>query len=539
MDEFAAATKVEWREWGAAAFEDAAAADRPLLLSLSVPWSPECREMDERTYGEPRIAANINDGFVPVRVDADRRPRIRERYTMGGFPSTVFLTPSGEVLTGATYLGPDGFRDILSSVRETWEARGDAAGSIPRAVASGEPPAGKLSGEIEATMVDQLRAAYDAEYGGWGNDLKFPMATTIEFALVRERDQATRTLEAIRTHLRDTYDGGFYRYARNRDWSEARSEKLLDENAALIRAFAHGYRYTGETAYRETAKDAIDYLTTTLWTGEGFAASQAADGEYAQYEASDREDAETPFVDRTVFADRNGVAIDALCTFAAYTDDEEATRFAERARDYLLDTLLDDGSLAHYEHPDGTAPRGLLSDQARVLQGLTTSWQVLGSADAAQAIADWTIETLQTGGGSFHDGVTDGPGLLTQPLHPLDSTVALADGLLDLSALTGEERYQTVARDALGAYAGAIDRMGVEVASFAAAASRARNPTAIAVATPAGSDLHRAALRLADHESVVIPDAETAEAPAERRVDGAVTGIASSPGELEALLTDG
>ncbi len=121
-------THVEWRGWGAAPFEEARSADRPVLLSLTATWCDSCHEMDGETYAEPRIAANINDGFVPVRVDVDRRPRVRERYNMGGFPSTVFCTPDGDVVTGAGYLGPDGMRQVLDSVREVWADRGDDAG---------------------------------------------------------------------------------------------------------------------------------------------------------------------------------------------------------------------------------------------------------------------------------------------------------------------------------------------------------------------------------------------------------------------------
>jgi len=560
MDEFAADTKVEWREWGPAAFEDAAEAGKPLLLALTVPWSSECREMDRRTYGEPRIAANVNDGFVPVRVDADRHPRVRERYNMGGFPSTVFLTPEGTVLSGATYLGPDGFRDILDGVRETWDAKGEAAGSVPRSVGAGVPPAGEVTPRIEEHMVEQLLGAYDEEFGGWGSDVKFPMARTVEFALVRARDQATRTLEAIRTHLRDTYDGGFYRFATNRDWSEARSEKLLDENAAILRAFAHAYRYTGEEAYRETAEGTVEYLTTTLWDGEArsasgnasgeqsdpratrgaFAGSQAGDSSYAQLQATEREESDAPHVDATVFADRNGVAVDALCTYAAYTDDERAQRYAERARDHVVEQLVDDdGAVIHYADPDAgdVGERGLLLDQARVLQGLTSSWQVLGEGGPATAVADWTLDELQAESGAFRDGPVTGAGLLSEPQYPLDATVELADALVDLAELTGDDEYREAAERAVAAFAGAADRMGVEVAAYASVASRLLEPASVRVGSPAGSNLHRAALRLADHESVVVPGVSDLDDVAEQRVDGEVTGTAESPAELEALLT--
>jgi len=549
------ATHVEWREWGQDAFDAADRTGRPVLLALVTPWSAECREMDERTYAEPRIAAHVNDGFVPVRVDADRHPRVRERYNMGGFPSTVFLTPGGAVIAGATFLGVEGFRGILDSVREAWDSRGTEAGSVPRPLREGEPPGGDLDGRIEEWMVEQLLGAYDEEYGGWGADVKFPLPRTVEFALVRAREQALRTLEAVRTHLLDTYDGGFYRFARERDWRGARREKLTDETAALVRAFAHAYRYTGETAHREAAERGVEYLTTTLWTGEAFGASQGGDEAYFRLEPTAREEADPPAVDSTVFADRNGLAVDALLRLAAYTDDERAVRYARRAREHVCATLVEGGRVTHYREPDsgpaGAADggstggeSGLLLDQARLLTGLTSSWEVLGEPGPAVAVADWTVEHLQMAGGAFRDGPEGGPGLLAEPLYPLDTAVDAADALLDLAALTGDGRYREAARSALAAFAGASDRMGVEVAGYASAVARLRQPRAVEVGTPAGAALHRAALRLTDHESVVVPGAHDRHGgpdagEARLVVDGAERGRADAPAALEALLTGG
>ncbi len=549
MTDGADATNVEWYDWGEDAFDVAERTGKPVLLALHTKWSEECVEMDTTTYAEPRIGANINDGFVPIRVDADRHPRVRERYNMGGFPSTVFLTPQGKILTGATFLGIDGFRGILDSVRKTWDGKGEDAGSVPRALRDTTPPGGELTARIEEHMIEQLLGSYDEEFGGWGTDIKFPMPRTVEFALVRAREQATRTLEAIRTHLLDTYDGGFYRVARNRNWGGPRREKLLDENGALIRAFSHGYRYTGEQSYCDTAQETIEYLTTTLWTGDAFAASQGGNEEYFTLEPTEREAADAPAVDETVFADRNGIAIDGLLSFVAYTDDETARRYAQNARDHVCDRLVDDnGRVTHYKTSEETGESGLLLDQARLLLALTTSWEVLGEPGPARAVADWTLDNLQDENGAFRDGPAEGPGLLDRPLYPLDTTVECAQALLDLGLLTGEDSYQQAAREAIEAYAGAAERMGVEVAHYATAVARLREPQVLEVGTQAGTDLHRAALRLADHETVVSPRAESAhiegagntvpDGHVRLRTDGTEIGQASSPAELESLLTD-
>ncbi len=499
-------TLVDWHEWGEDPFEIADRAGKPVLCSLTAPWCDWCERMDERAYSDPKLAANIGDSFVPVRVDVDRQPRIRERYNMGGFPTTVFLTPDGEVLSGATYLGPDGLRQVLDSVRASWDAKGASAGRIPRSVSSGDLPGGEVTAEIEAHMVEQVAAAFDAEFGGWGTDAKFPLPRTIEFALKRDRDRGTRTLEAVRAHLFDTYDGGFYRFAENRSWGDPHREKLVDENAALVRAFTTGYLYTGEDSYRKTAERTVEYLTTTAWSGEAFAASQAA-SEYYTLEPTEREEAEPPYVDPTVLADRNGMAAEALFSFAAVTDHDGAERHAERALEYVLDVLLGaDGQVTHFEGEDSEA--GLLADHAHVLSGLTAAAQVTGPdgwLSPARAIADDAIDRLVAADGSFRDGTPTGPGLLDRPLYPIGTNAEMADALLDLEALTGEERYGDAATDALAAFAGAYDRMGVEAAGYAAACARAHYDPLVVRTPPQGSDLHRAALRIADHEKVVVP----------------------------------
>jgi uncharacterized protein YyaL (SSP411 family) len=498
-------TLVDWHPWGSDPFETADRAGKPLLLSLTAPWCEWCARMDEEAYSDPKLAANVTESFVPVRVDVDRRPRVRERYNMGGFPTTAFLTPDGEVLSGATYLGSEGLRRVLDSVRKSWDAEGTEAGRVPRSLANGDPPGGTVTAEIEAHMIEQVAAAFDEEFGGWGTGAKFPLPRAVEFACKRDRERATRTLEAVRTHLEDTYGGGFYRFAETRRWGEPHREKLTDENAALGRAFTAGYLYTGEESYRGAAERTVDYLTTTAWTGEAFAASQAA-SDYYLLEPTEREEADAPAVDSTVLADRNGLACEALLRFAAVTDHEGAVRYAERALGYVLETLVDDGRVAHFDGDDGET--GLLVDHARLLAGLTAAAQVTGPDSwlgPACAVADDAINRLRGDAGAFLDGEPGGAGLLDRPLRPLETNAEMADALLDLWALTGEASYREAAVDALAAFAGAADRMGVEAAGYAAACARAHYDPLVVRTPPAGTDLHRAALRIADHEKVVVP----------------------------------
>ena len=486
-------TRVQWRDWGADAFAEAERTGRPVLLFLTATWCDDCHRMSMETFGEPRIAANVNDGFVPVKVDVDREPRVRERYNMGGFPSIVFTTPSGELLTGATYLGPDGFRSVLDRVRETWNERGEDAGRVPRALAGNETPSGPVTTAIEEHLAGQLDAQWDPEFAGWGDDAKFPMPRTVEFALKRDRYKATQTLDAIERNLLDD-DGGVFRYAAARDWSAPAREKLLADDAGVLRAFTNGYLYTGDESYRETAESIRGFLDADLWSGFAYGASVGPDGERT---------------DLTAYAGGNALAADALLTLAAYTNDESARESAENTLAYLRETLVDDGVVNHVDEDD--AETDLLEDVGRVTAAFCTAESVLGDGvGVARAVADRGVDVLGDEG-AFRDGPSSGPGMLDRPLRPIDGVVEFADALLDLAALTGEDAYRERAEAAVGAFAGATERMGAQVAGYGSVAARlTREPLVIDVNAPVGSDLHWAALRVADHEALVVPDSDHA-----------------------------
>jgi uncharacterized protein YyaL (SSP411 family) len=348
-----------------------------------------------------------------------------------------------------------------------------------------------------------------------------------------------RTLDAVRDHLHDSVAGGFFRYAGRQDWGDVHHAKLLDTNAALLRAFAHAYAYTGEDAYRRPAAATVEFLTDDLWSGVAVGGSQSP-GEGAEYWHSDAEgraEMRQPRTDLTAYAGGNALAADAFLTFYGYTDHERAQSYGKRILDYLDRELVDDGSVVHFRDRGDVGPRDVLDDLAAVVLAFTRAEQTLGEGlDTARAVATHAIETLHDGG-SFLDGPTEGVAMLDRPLRPLDSNAALANALVDLAALTGEERYRNVAEETVAGFAGAAHRIGVQVAEYGTGASRVvREPLTIHVADDAGSDLHRAALRVADHEKVVVPNADGRVAPELDRGTARVVGVEDPAADPEALM---
>ena len=121
---------VAWTAWSAEAFDRARADARPILLSIAAEWCGACRTLDRTTFASPEVAALLNERFVALRVDPDARPDIAERYGLGGWPTTVFLSPDGWVLGGGTFITAERMPSVLRQVL----AAGFPVGSPPRAV---------------------------------------------------------------------------------------------------------------------------------------------------------------------------------------------------------------------------------------------------------------------------------------------------------------------------------------------------------------------------------------------------------------------
>src|SRR6266566_9633548 len=246
------ASEINWHHWSQGAFDEARQTGRPILLSISAVWCHWCHVMDETTYSHPGVIDIINRAYVPVRVDNDVRPDINQRYNMGGWPSTAFLTASGDILTGGTYMAPDQMADALMRVSDYYrgnqteiasrvlDARKRAASGLARS-------AGELEGGLGDSILGAVRSAYDPVYGGFGNAPKFPQTDAILLLLEQSVARADDELRLMAVHSLErmtgggTYDqveGGFFRYSTTQDWSVPHFEKMLEDHGGLVSALA-------------------------------------------------------------------------------------------------------------------------------------------------------------------------------------------------------------------------------------------------------------------------------------------------------------
>jgi hypothetical protein len=523
------AAEVAWRPWGDAVFREAQEQRKPVLLSISAVWCHWCHVMDEGAYSEPRVIELINQRFVPTRVDNDRRPDVNRRYNMGGWPTTAFLTETGEVLTGATYLPAEDMLAALRRVSEYYAQRRDevlaqiAAPREPllqarthRGADEAEPPSGEddaPAGDPVAvlpaagvTAIDWLRreivGLFDPLFGGLGTEPKFPQAEALAFLLLRagtRRD--ARIDEVLTTTLSrmargDVYDrvgDGFFRYATRRDWSAPHFEKMLEDNARLLRVYLNAHAAYGDEEYLRVADGIIRYLQGTLWLPEQsvFAGSQDADETYYALSAEGRQAHGTPpFIDRTAYVDWNGLAARGLLRAAQRLKQPALAATAYAVLDTLWKAAHGTNGMAHYLTLDGGRVAGglrvgpvdgLLGDQAHMAAAMLDAYEQSGERAhlaRAELLGDWVAEQLTAPDGGLQDrrpGRTDA-GLLTYPLPAGEEASLMADTLLRLWAYTGTARYKEQAERALIALSSSYKRQGVMAAPFGAALVRLLEP---------------------------------------------------------------
>ena len=330
-----ASNPVHWQPFGDRAFAAAAARDVPVFLSIGYAACHWCHVMARESFEDQGTADYLNAHFVSIKVDREERPDVDAVYMAatqaisgeGGWPMSVFLLPDGRAFHAGTYFPPrpmpgrPSFRQVLEAVNEAWKERrgaveanaatlaGGIAASQPAAVVRLDGPPEPLDGALLGEAVAALVRSEDQMHGGFGGAPKFPPPAVLEF-LIRHaavpptaadahaadsqtarpdtaaaaRDLAGRTLAAMsRSALFDQLDGGFARYSVTRDWSVPHFEKMLYDNAQLLRVYAHWVRLGGTPGYpaaeaADVAGRTADWLLARLGLPADTAADPAAHG---------------------------------------------------------------------------------------------------------------------------------------------------------------------------------------------------------------------------------------------------------------------
>jgi uncharacterized protein YyaL (SSP411 family) len=503
---------VDWWPWTPEAFAEARRRDVPVLLSVGYAACHWCHVMAHESFEDPETAALMNELFVNVKVDREERPDVDAVYMEatqamtghGGWPMTVLMTPDGDPFFCGTYFPPDdrhgmpSFRRVLTSISDAWQKEHEqvvaSAAEITRRlgergpVAAGDAPPGPRDLDEAAAS---LRATYDPRHGGFGGAPKFPPSMCLEFLLRHHArtgdglDLVEGTAEAMaRGGLYDQLAGGFARYSVDAGWVVPHFEKMLYDNALLLRVYTHWWRATGSPLARRVAVETAGFLLGDLRTGEGGFASAldadsegvegryyvwtpaeisavlGADAEWAaglwgvtragtfehgasvlqlrrdpddrkRYERvratllAARQQRVPPARDDKVVAAWNGLAIAALAEAGALFERPDWVAAAERAADLMRDLhWTGERLLRTSRHGRAGRNAGVLEDYGDLAEGLLALYAVTGDprrAGDAAALLDVVLERFAAPDGGFYDTADDAEALVRRPQDPTDN----------------------------------------------------------------------------------------------------------------------
>jgi uncharacterized protein len=467
---------VDWWEWGEEAFAEARRRDVPVLLSVGYAACHWCHVMAHESFEDAEIAQYLNAHFVPVKVDREERPDVDAVYMEavqamtghGGWPMTAFLTPQGEPFHVGTYFPPTprygmpSFRQVLEAVWQAWLDRRDEIDKVGAevvrrlserpALEGGAPP----DEDDLAAAVRRLATEFDAVEGGFGGAPKFPPSMVCEFLLRHHAwtgdrkalEMVETTLEAMaRGGMYDQLAGGFARYSVDDQWVVPHFEKMLYDNALLLRVYAHWHRATSAPLAERVVRETAEFLLRELATSEGGFASA---------------------LDADAFSPEAGTNVEGATYVWTPTELVEVLGEDDGAWAATVLHVTDRGTFEHGKstlqlRADPNDPERWLSVRTRLLAArnqrpqplrddkVVTAWNGLAIAalaeagalfdeptwiDAAVATADLLIRLhLDDRGRLIRTSRVGGPG---RNAGVLEDYADLAEGLLVLLAVTGD-----------------------------------------------------------------------------------------------------
>jgi len=307
---------VDWHPWGKEALEKAKREDKPIFLSIGYAACHWCHVMARESFEDEETAALMNERFINIKVDKEERPDIDSIYMQvaiamtgsGGWPLSVFLSPDLKPFYAGTYFPPEprynmpAFKDVLRGLANAWQnerAEVETAGEEVFAHLKNSQqrePSIPLVREHYQAIADSMLKAYDWGYGGWGAAPKFPQPMVIEFLLAHDSFTANAKTEspyvkaclhALRAMARggmyDVVGGGFSRYSTDNFWRAPHFEKMLYDNALLLRAYLRAWQISADPQFKRVVTETLHFIEQEMTNPQGgFYSSLDADSEHEE-----------------------------------------------------------------------------------------------------------------------------------------------------------------------------------------------------------------------------------------------------------------
>jgi len=485
---------IEWQPYAPQTFEKALEQEKPIYLVISAPaWCYWCHVYESEDYlFHPSLYPYINEQFIPIFVDSDKRPDLTRKYLEGGWPSTTIFSPDFRRIQG--FSGPRdplGLREYTGEVINYLQDKSFTGFHQILNYEESEPliPLESHLTQIETIFLNYANEIYDPSFGGfglgdapaWREGQKFPRGLTLLFLL--EKYEETNNDEHLkkviftfenqytflheidsRYHLYDPVEGGFHRYATKRDWSNPHYEKMLGTQAKLLRAYAKLYEITKDDDVKTAVDGTLNYILEKLYDKKGgFYSSQDAylEEEYYGLSEEERSAIDPPYIDKTRSIDGNALMISTLLLLPNELKEKRIIDAAEQTLDFIQENMITDEGAAFYYDYDKEA--AFLTGQS-----VANAWILLAFLDGfkeleneqylktAEHIASYTLDNLYdwNSGGFFERNSKDtefyAPNERVELAKPYQENAVYAYSFLRLYTITGNYDYLEAGMKTLG-----------------------------------------------------------------------------------------
>ncbi len=455
---------IRWRDFSDQVFDEARRDNKFVVLYLKAVWCHWCHVMENTTYRDPEVRAEMAAHYIPVRVDQDSRPDLSLRYEDFGWPATIIFGPDGtEIAKLRGYRQPEQFLAVLKDVVADPSPvnYGDV---VPETAAS---PTARLPAERKAELEAAFLKGYDTENGGWGELHKFVDAQAMEYALAlakrgdKDAERMARQTLQQSFNLIDPAWGGVYQYSDKADWKSPHYEKLMSFQASHLTLYSLAHAQWKTSEHRDAAAKVYRYIADFLTAPDGaFYVSQDADsvpGDHGSaffvLDAEARKAKPMPKVDTNKYARENGWAIAAMAAYYDATGEQGALeRAIAAARWTIANRALAGGGFRHAAVDQGGP---FLGDTLAMAQGFLALYRSTADAqwlDRAQAAAGFILGrfTDPATGGFFAGAPDAASGVLGKPVKSRDENIATVRFLNMLHQYSGDGRWRAAAEQGFG-----------------------------------------------------------------------------------------
>ena len=284
---------VNWMPWGPEAFAKAKAENKPIFVSIGYSTCYWCHVMERESFEDTEVAAILNRDYIAIKVDREERPDIDEQLMLatqlmtgrGGWPNSIWLTPDGRPWMAGTYFPKANFMSALTQLVDVWKTEAEGVDKQANALADAIRQASQVdapailpaSSDPHQKLLAEVAQLFDTAHGGIGTQPKFPPHGILRHLILaaekgnpQAREMMTKTLDAMWCGgVHDHVGGGFHRYSTDERWFLPHFEKMLYDNAQLMRVYAEAHAVTEKPHYRAAVEDIYTWLQREMTHPEG------------------------------------------------------------------------------------------------------------------------------------------------------------------------------------------------------------------------------------------------------------------------------